>query len=64
VCRQRRQKGVLFLAIEIDGDARGRIDLDGLFGRGHLAGKIGRGRRALHLLHEEALRLRGRPGLP
>src|SRR4030095_8829041 len=31
-----------FLAIEIDGDTRGHIDLDGLFGRGHLTGKIGR----------------------
>ena len=57
--RQRRQKGVLFFAIEVDGDARGRIDLDGLFGRRHGTGKIGGGCRTLHLLHEEALRLRG-----
>src|SRR5262245_13565382 len=61
---QGRQESMLLLALDIDGDARGGVNLDRLFGRGDFAGEVGGGSWALDLLHPKPLGLGRGASLP
>ena len=62
--REIGEERALALGVGIDGDARGRIDLQRLLARAHGGGEIGRARRVLELVLQECLGLRVEPGLP
>ena len=62
--REIGEKRALALGIGIDGDARGRIDLQRLLARADGGGEIGGARRVPELVLEECLGLRVEPGLP